>query len=85
MSAHRGPTLDEIAALAEEMAANPTDALHQMRLLSKWLGAMPPPTSELMSPPAFKLTSLWTNAAVFENVGVDEVREGVEVRAQLWI
>lgn len=81
------PTLEQIARLAGEMAANPTDALHQMRMLAKWLGAMPPPQAELMSPPAFKHTSLWTNAAVFENVAPDEVREGVEVRCQrdLWI
>ncbi len=81
------PTLEQAAALAAEMAANPTDALHQMRLLAKWLGALPPPQAELMSPPAFKHTSLWTNAAVFENVAPDEVREGVEVRSQrnLWI
>jgi hypothetical protein len=81
------PTLQQIATLAGEMAANPTDALHNMRMLAKWLGAMPPPEAELMSPPAFKPTSLWTNAAVFENVAPDEIREGIQVRAQrnLWI
>lgn len=83
----RPPTLEQVATLAGEMASNPTDALHKMRMLAKWLGDLPPPQAELMSPPAFKHTSLWTNAAVFENVAPDEVREGVEVRSQrnLWI
>lgn len=83
----RPPTLEQVATLAGEMASNPTDALHKMTMLAKWLGNLPPPQAELMSPPAFKHTSLWTNAAVFENVAPDEVREGVEVRSQrnLWI
>lgn len=79
-------TLEQCASLAEELAANPAEAVHQLPLLRKWLRDLPPPRAQLLSRPEWNVASLWTNVAAFENVQVNEERiEIVRCQRDLWL
>ena len=84
---NKSTTLAECAALAERMAQNPAEAVHQMRTLAKLIHELPPYESQILSRPEWNASSLWTNTAVFQNIGADDPPETEIVRCQrdVWI
>ena len=67
-STMRPSSLDEAAALAERMAANPADAVSLAGKLQELIRNLPPERGELMSRTRFERSALWTLIASFENV-----------------
>lgn len=79
-------SLEMCASLAEQLAANPADAVHQLPLLRKWLRELPPAYAELVSRPEWNAASLWRNSIVIENLEPGEDRvEVVRSQRDLWI
>jgi len=66
MSEIKPVSLEQCAALAKRMAANPAEAVHQMGQLSKWLHDMGPLSSEILSRYEFERASIATWAQTFD-------------------
>lgn len=61
-------SLDEAIALADRMAANPTDAVSMADMLVSVIERLPPEAAALLSRPFFQRASLWSLGVSFEGV-----------------
>jgi hypothetical protein len=86
-SAFRGPSFDDVIAIAERMAGNPADSVTLAQQLATMVGNLPPPAGELLSRPAFERASLWTLGCTFENIEIDSSPPPQVIQAQddVWI
>lgn len=72
--------------MAERMAANPAESVHQMRVLAKMLHEMPPHESVLLSRPEWNRATLWSSTAVFENLAPNQDdTQLVRSQRDLWL
>ena len=83
----RGPTLQDAIALAQRMAANPADSVVLAGQLADVIAGLPPSSGELLSRPVFDRASLWSLAAIFQNVEADGEPPPQVIRCQhdVWI
>jgi hypothetical protein len=62
------PSIEDVIALAQRMAQNPSDSVSLSGQLVEQIQALPPFAGELLSRPHFERATLWTLGCSFENV-----------------